>query len=202
MQFSYDLPLLRRLLEDIYRLTGVSISLLDAEGRTLVSCRREDDYCSRLQQEGLQKECARCDEVLLNRCKRSLRLEWHLCHAGLYDSAMPILKEGEVAGYILMGRVRAERSPEREDPLYRKLPLLKEDPLLALYDLFPHILFSSGIHSDRDPLTEEIASFIETHLSEELRVETVAARFHLSKNTLYRRFGRPINEYILERRLE
>lgn len=202
MRFSYDLPLLRRLIEDIHRLTGISISILDGEGRPLVQCRREDDYCSRLQQKGLQKECARCDGLLLERCKRSLKLERHLCHAGLYDSAMPLIKEGAVAGFILMGRVRGSHSPKKADPFYQQLPLMQEDQLLALYDLLPHILFSSGIHPERDSLAKEIASFIEGHLSEDLRVETIAAKFHLSKNTLYRRFGHPINEYIARQRLE
>lgn len=204
MKISYDLPKLKRMLEDIYRLSGVSICFLDAEGRSLVNCRREDDFCSALQREQKEK-CARCDKALLERCAKSLELEHHLCHAGLYDSAMPILKDGAVVGFLLMGRVRAERSPQREDPLYRKLPLLKEEQLLALYDLLPHILFSNGIRVERDPLMEGIAAYIKENLREEIRVEALCARFHLSKNSLYRgfrtHFSCAVNEYILEQRI-
>lgn len=205
MKISYNIPMLERMVGDIHRLTGISISLLDKDRKLLVSFTGED-YCTQLQKEGGNEECIRCDSLLLERCLKSLLPEQHLCHAGLYDSAMPILKDGVVAGFLLMGRVRAERSPVREDPLYQRLPLLKEEQLLALYDLLPHILFSSGIRIERDPLIEELSAYIKENLQADLRVEALCARFHLSKNSLYRvfreHFDQSVNEYIIGCRLE
>ncbi len=205
MKISYNIPMLEQMLKDIHRLTGVSVSLLDADCKRLVSCTGED-YCARLQREGGSKECARCDLLLLERCAKSLRLEQHLCHAGLYDSAMPILKDGAVVAFLLMGRVRAERSPQKKDPLYQQLPLLQEEQLLALYDLLPYILFSSGIRIERDSLMEDIAAYIKENLCSDLRVAALCARFHLSKNSLYRnfyaQFSCPVNRYVAEQRLE
>lgn len=206
MEFSYDLSLLRQLIGDIHRLTGVSISVLDAELQPLVDYRNRENYCDCIHKTALAKNCLRDDNLLLERCKKSKKLEHHLCHQGLYDSAMPILKGETIAGFILMGQVRAERSPKRADPLYQKLPLFKEEQLSALYDLLPHILFHSAIRPKTNSLAEEIADFLLCHLSEKIRIEALSDRFHRSKNTLHRaffaRFGCGINEYLLKARIE
>jgi len=206
MEFTYDLHLLQQLIGDIHRLTGISISLLDAKGHLLVGFRQEGNYCACIQKNGSAEKCIKSDAALLEKCSKTKKLEHHLCHQGLYDSAMPIMKGDSVAGFILMGQVRSERSPQRNDPLYETLPQLGEEQINSLYNLLPHILFHSAIHQKSSSLAEELAAFIHEHLSERLRVEDLSNRFHRSKNTLHRafsaHFGQGINEYILAKRIE
>jgi|GEM_PF-5885560 len=38
---------------------------------------------------------------ILNRCRISKKLESHICRAGLYDSAMPIIKDDNVVGFVV-----------------------------------------------------------------------------------------------------
>lgn len=220
MFIRYDIPRLGVLIENLFTLTGVSLSVLDTQYRTLVHCAHPDDFCSLLQRTGDAGEgCKKCDSYILEKCSRSGKLERHICTAGLYDSAMPIVKHGTVVGYVLMGRVRSVRSPEyprnlpETDPeteaklraLYSRLPAMTEQQLSALYALLPSILFDNAIRFVYDPLMTQIVEYIADRLQEELSVTGLCKRFHISANRLYDLFrenlDKTVNDYIVEQRL-
>lgn len=218
MKILYDTEKLSRLLQDIYTLTGVGISILDTEYRPIITFSAPENYCTLLQSlPEERKRCSTCDHIILERCKSSMQMERQICRAGLYDAAMPILKNGEPVAYALMGQVRSERSPqkanylpsseqERLSRLYDQLPFVSPDRLEALYHLLPYILFESAILFSADSPIQEAADYIRTHLQERPSVESLCRRFHLSKNALYNGFRRERNqtvgEYISACRLE
>ena len=205
MRISYDISQLEKIIENIYCLTGVSLLILDADRKCLASRENKYDYCARLQEIESKERCAQCDVLLLDKCTKTLKLEKHICHEGLYDSAFPIIKNNLVVGYVLMGRVRSEQSPDKNDPLYNKLPFMTEKQLFALYGLIPTILFSKAIEMKSESLEEEIVSFIENNLQEDLSIKSLCSYFHLSKNSLYRifhkNFNSSVNEYVITVRL-
>ncbi|MBE6757510.1 MAG: helix-turn-helix transcriptional regulator [Ruminococcaceae bacterium] len=119
-----------------------------------------------------------------------------------------------------MGRIRSERSPAlphffpNDDPrtveqlsnLYYKLPFLTEDKLTSLYDLLSYILFEPSIQIVYDSFINEAINFIDMHLHENLSVGVLCAKFHISKNYLYKAFSdnlnSSVNEYIAGQRLK
>ena len=218
MKILYDTEKLSRLLQDIYTLTGVGISILDTEYRPIITFSAPGNYCTLLQSlPGERKRCSTCDHIILERCKKSMKMERQICRAGLYDAAMPILKNGEPVAYALMGQVRSENSPkkasylpptdqEKLNRLYDQLPLVSPERLESLYHLLPYILFESAMRFLPDTPIQEAADYIRVHLQESLSIGSLCQRFHLSKNALYAGFRRELNqtvgEYIAACRLE
>ena len=207
MKILYDVETLKKLISCITELTGISVALLDSEHNYLVSTAPTDDYCSRLQrEENYVSSCAACDGRLLEACKKSQSLESHICHAGLYDFAMPIEKDGLVVAYIIMGRVRSEKTPPRSDyrfdgsdELYGRIPYISSSQISSLICLMPHILFNSAIKICTDGLVDEIKAYLADNLGERTTVDILCRKFHISKNTLYALFkdelGCTVNDY-------
>lgn len=218
MKFKYNLSTLEHITNDLSRLTGIAISVLDSDRNYLITAASENDYCTLFQASKQNSSPCRCsDEAILTKCASSLKLETHICHAGLYDAAMPIIKNGITLGYIVFGRIRSTHSPKESRyaagdkegnslaDLYHRLPFFSDEQLHCLYDLLSHILFERAIEIENDSFIETATAFIENHLSEPLSIELLCRQLNVSRNYLYRSFqkfyGKTVNEYITETRI-
>ncbi len=219
MIIRYDIPRLEELLNNLYALTGISISVLDTSYNTIVRCFSLEDFCSFMQrEEKFRQRCCECDLHILNKCGHSKKLEGHICASGLYDAAMPIIKYDTIVGYIIMGRIRSEKSPkvfdktdtdkqnyEQLEHLYSQVPSMTKKQLHALYSLLPSVMFDSAIRIVYDPLANEIVEYINNNLTNELSVKYLCSQFYISANHLYNifkeNFGKTVNEFITEQRL-
>ena len=217
MEINYNLKQLNRIINDLSVLTGLSMSVLDTDRNTLVSTSSSNDFCSALQKNAVcKKNCHHSDNALLDRCQKSRKLEYHICYAGLCDSAMPIIKNDMLAGYIIMGRIRSPLSPEntsaditqnsKTQELYLSTPFFEHKKLESLYDLLSHILFDTSIEIKYDTFIDRIAEYIDSNLEKELTVSSLCSALHVSKNYLYNAFrsyfDTTINEYVHQRRLK
>lgn len=221
MIIKYNTEQLNQFINNIFTLTGVSFSVLDTDYNPIANCYNPNDFCTLLQGTDREKNlCAKCDRNILDACRNSKALKAHICRAGLYDSAMPIIKYDTIVGYVIMGRVRSLKSPEeleyRPDAdistlklleeKYKRLHIMKEKQLLALYELLPFILFDNAIQIIYDPFISEVLEFINNNLSRELSIELICKKFHISTNYLYKLFKEnlqiTVNEYIIEQRLK
>ena len=109
MNIRYDLEKMGRIITDLCVLTGISMAFLDTDQKMLFHYEKEGRFCSLLQRDPeVYARCLCSDDIILNRCFENRRFEWHICHAGLFDAAMPIIKDGIFTGIILMGRVKLE----------------------------------------------------------------------------------------------
>ena len=112
MIIKYNTEKLRRIITDITTLTGISVAVLDTDCKTIIRGPLSKEYCSLLQTIEIEKKyCKQCDTRILNRCRSSKNLESHICRVGLYDSAMPIIKDDNIVGYVIMGQVCSMDSP-------------------------------------------------------------------------------------------
>ena len=211
MKIIYNEEKLRRILNDLHILTGVSMSF---NGNEKVKAAFNNDFCSNLQKSSAHKqECANCDANLIEKCKQSHCFESHICHQSLYDAVLPIEKDGVFAGYILMGRIRIEGSTFNPAlkcdahliDLFNHIPLFTKDKIDALKSLLPEILFANAITIEHDPFVEEITAYISENLDSNLSVSKLCKHFFISRNQLYKHFreglGCTVNEYIINQRL-
>lgn len=218
MKYKYNLSTLEHIINDLTKLTGVAISVVDHDYHWLVTSSTLNDYCSILQNsEENRSLCACSDQNILAKCIASKKLERHICHAGLCDAAMPIMRDDTILGYIVFGRIRSSQSPSDSiyvaDPenghclnnLYHSLPFFTEEQLNCLYDLFSHILFEKAIEIETDSFIESATAFIDNHLCEQITIEMLCHALNVSRNYLYRSFhecyGQTVNDYITERRI-
>lgn len=219
MIIQYRVEELSRLIQDISEITGISICVLDTQRNTLVRCSKEGDFCSLLQSlHGQEQLCKECDSRILTKCSQCKRLENHVCRAGLWDCAMPIMKHDALVGYIIMGRIRSANTGlpyfpdadaatlEQLHTLYQQIPVMSETQLHALYDLLPSVLFDNAIRVIHDPFINAVVEFIRCHLQETLSIRLLCDEFHVSANYLYRAFHSnfdcTVNAYITEQRLQ
>ncbi len=221
MIIKYNAKQLYSIIKSIFNLTGISISILDSDYNVIANCAQSQDFCSLLHNKKDKKAlCWQCDQKILKQCRSTKKIESHICWAGLYDSAMPIIKNDTVVGFVIMGRIRSERSPalphffpnadrrtiEQLNNLYYKLPFMTEENLTSLYDLLSYILFEPSIQFVYDSFINEAVDFIDANLHENLSVGVLCAKFHISKNYLYKAFsdnlGSSVNEYIAVQRLK
>lgn len=216
LKIKYNTDALQHIITDLSELTGISIAFLDTDFNSIVIAFDDNDYCSKLQQLNLLECPCRCSDIeLLNRCKNSGNLESHRCHAGLFDTAMPIIKNQIIVGYVIFGRIRTKSSPKANiiksdyellDRLYRKLPFFTENQISYFIDLLPRILFQDAIEIESDSIIEEIYRYIENNLKEDLSINSLSQKFFISKNKLYsifeENFETTVNDYIINRRIE
>ncbi|MBQ2967227.1 MAG: helix-turn-helix domain-containing protein [Clostridia bacterium] len=212
MHIQYNIPKLEQIIKDLSVLTGISISFLDADGnRICKSISEKTDFCEQIQ-ESNKDACACSDQSIIERCKKSLQFESHICHAGLWDGAMPITKNGVVAGFVLLGRIRATNSPsvpicnDGNALLYQDIPCLQDSQIESFKALLPDILFESAITFAKNSLADEAKEYITKNLDSDLNLKVLCSALNVSKNSLYRvfreAFGTTINEYIVFVRLQ
>ena len=211
MKIHYDLNKLRTILRDLSVLTGISMTVLDANRQPLIHNVPKLDYCTAIQKQNGLEPCRCSDNALLDRCENSRTLESHSCHAGLYDLAMPVIKQDMLVGFLVMGRIRSPESrPSVADPelnrLYQQIPYFSEEKLQSLIDLMPRILFESAIEVAPDHLIRQAQLYIEAHLQEPIRIRQLCDALQLSKNRLYDLFhahlGCTVSQYIINLRIQ
>ena len=115
----------------------------------------------------------------------------------MLDTVVPILKNGFVAGYIMLGRVRLKKDPEEikellrwaKDPEeiakhYENLTYLSQTQLAALIHLISHILFENAVEIDYDEFINYATDYIENNIAQDLSVKNLCKTLHVSKNIL------------------
>lgn len=221
MLIKYDTEKLGKLINDLSNLLGISMSVLDSNFSPLVSCKSEYGICSKIQASENGLELCRCsDESILEKCKKSLKLETHICHAGLCDAAMPIMKNGIIVGYIIMGRIRTEIKtddvkkrlewtgipPEIIEKNYQELSYFSKDRVESLRSLLSYVLFENAIEIPQDELITRTTEYISSNIKNDLSVQEICNKVGVSKNILYRLFfehyGTTIGNYVTDKRIE
>ena len=221
MTVKYDTKKLKRIVCDIQALIGVSISVMNTEKKIICEGENNDEFCERICSfpEG-RTRCECSDGDLIEKCAKEGRAVSHICHAGILDTAVPIIKDSQTVGYIFIGRLRPYPKPEniferlfwlgdsREEveSRYLKLTYFTQEQLTAMISLVSNIIFDSAIEIEYDGLTEAAASYIAKNLDTPLDVPTLCEKLYVSKNRLYegfsKSFGKTVNEYIWDERIK
>lgn len=223
MILKFDKEKLDGILKDYSRITGISIALINKDAEYIASSDGEDRFCRMLQQED---DCLRCrlsDGEILGRCRRSGKPEMHICHAGLCDMAIPLMADGSVMAYVILGRIRRSDkfdeskanvewfSGSREElrKEYEKLPYYNEESIKSVANIAvavsAYILGDGVIRPKYNIVAEKAAKLIEENLSEKLSVGFLCKSLGVSKNSLYESFktafGCTIKEYVTDKRV-
>jgi len=212
MRIKYNTEKINRILNGLSLLTGVSIDFLDENYNIITEGITRNPFCLYVQHnKGNKNECKKSDKLILEKCKISGKLESHICHAGLYDFAMPLKKRGITVGYFILGQIKSTLSPEnygkgRVEEYYKKTPFYTDEKIESLKDLLPQILFENAITFEFDSFMNEITEYIENNMQKDLSIDVLCKKFNVSKNYLYKTFhsfyGCTVNEYITSVRMK
>jgi AraC-like DNA-binding protein len=212
-----DINLITRVKFDLY---DGNFNILHGEGKNMC------EFCSLVR---LCPECReKCKESDLNAFRRSQETKkayTYKCHMGLTETVTPIICDGNIVGYIMMGQklmgedVDAvkrnvesfpdEKSREKMRDALAKMKFTDIEELNAarkLVEICASYLHMKKLIKYREtPLSVLLDSYIGEHLRDELDVKKMCKEFKMSKSSLYlvsyESFGMGITEYIREKRL-
>lgn len=219
MKINYNIPKINQILRDLSTLTGTIICFADADFKNITGrgC-QHSEYCEAVKTLEAVKNNELCncfDQELYKHCKESGAIECRMCHGGLYNIGMPILKNDVIAGYIQIGSLRtdnstdeppyAEASGVKLQKFYERQPYFEEDQLKSLISLLPNILFENAITIEYDSFISSVTDYIHGNIRENITIHELCSRFHVSKSYLYESFREyyqcTVNEYIAARRI-
>ena len=230
MVLRYNVEKLKKVINDFNVATGISVSILDVEYRHVAGGPiSENRFCKLIHSadEG-RKRCVHSDRVLLDMAKEQKRAVTRRCHAGLADSVVPIYSRDVLLGFIIFGQIdvsAGNRTPfceiyERVKDLGLDKEALREAYESSVFSdrkkiesaaeivsiLTKYILFEHLIELESEKTSERVARYVDENITEELGVDEICKRFHISKSMLYREFkgcfGCTVGEYITAKRVE
>lgn len=225
-----DIEELKNVITDFYKITGIMIVIYDENFTQIYGYPTDHSpFCKQIRNTSLENKCYICDRNAMMQCKRDKKLLIYECHMGLIEAMAPIISEGTVIGYMLMGQILPEHKSlqihDKIDSLPHQLNLSKESLYAALEQLKPlskdtlqaaaHIMemctcfisLNRFVLSMKNPLQQEIEKYIHDHIGDpELSMNTICNHFLISRSTLYtitkNAYGIGISDYIRYRRIE
>ena len=204
LKIIYDTEKLKKIIDDLFTLTGISLAIADTNGNCLyMQTKPEDCICIREQScpEG-RARCTADDKTLMHLAYERRESVSHVCHAGLIDTAVPILKGNTPVGFILIGRIVTEKMNIVDA---EGMTHITEAQLSSMKNLLSRIVFENAIEIEYDELISRARDLIHKELSGELSIESLSERLYVSKNKLYKSFhsyyGLTVGEYILRARM-
>ena len=197
---------LAHLLNNLHLCTGIKCALMDEEGREVYSSSDRTSFCASIRSEGGLEKCLACDRENIECVLKTHQPRRYLCHAGLYEAAMPVVDNGEVSAIILFGQMLDDSPREVQWERVKKLCAWHNDPE-GLHQAFWHL---RRISSEQMEACMEIARvcvsevrlhglntmdtrddalrlklYIDAHYAEPLTTDLLAESLHVGKTKLY-----------------
>lgn len=227
MLVDFHMDKLKKLLFDFYEITGISISVWDAQLNQLdLQPKSAPTYCSCIKQSlAGATACFESDKKLLNRVRLTKTPQTHICHAGLSDTGIAIDYNGQILGFFIFGQIRPEYEMTVEEIIkiansyniekdslvsaYGKLKVYTPTFIQAASDILTmatrFLWLSNHIKIKADDIAAKIDEYIDKNIQNSISVDELCGEFNLSKNMLYsishKAFGTTVSNYILGKRI-
>ena len=203
MDIIFDKEKLKKLLDSIYILTGIKFGIHDSEFKEVLTVTKNCDFCTYIQdtEYGIKK-CMDCDAEALRFAKQKGEVFIYRCHAGLLESATPIIENGEVIAYISFGQVLDDSPFEKQwintyekckwhhdlDTLKKyffTLDRISNKELMAYSEITTactsYILLKGVIKTAQQSEAQKLISFIDQNYHENISLIDIARALSVSK---------------------
>lgn len=215
---------------DFHNITNLNIVLYDDRFREVYHPVSLIRFCQEIRRDAtLSDKCLACDRAGFAECKAKKAPVIYQCHMGLTEAIVPIIQEGLVIGYLIVGQTLEAHNRSLVEDAILSLPkdcrvdrelllrLLKEmkpyphDKLLScahIMEICANHLWASNIVSfQKNTLRLQLIDYVQANLaSEHLTLRDICNRFSVSRSFLYdfsvKEFGMGISDYIRKCRLE
>ena len=211
MDIRYNVEKIKEIIDNLYGLTGLSFNFRDMNDISVYRrVRDNDEVCLNIQSSPAGRTLCVCSDLeLALKCKKEKKPVSHICHAGLLDTAVPIMKNHAVVGILFIGRIRPNFENGEAPPLpvqeYSMMSTLTKEQYNSLISLISNIIFENAIDVECDVLISRTLEYIDKNIASDLSVANLCEYLYTSKNSLYRafrsHFGCTVNEYIAKRRI-
>jgi AraC-like DNA-binding protein len=101
---------IEEMLSDFHLLTGIRVAFVTHDLRHAVSVPSDmATFCNLLRMDpAAMDNCLACDQAAFSAARTTGRLQLYTCHAGLIEAVAPILGNGRLLGFLMMGQTTGE----------------------------------------------------------------------------------------------
>lgn len=111
MNIVYDFNQLADLLGILYRFTGVRCNIVSADGTPAYISGPHSNFCELINSvPKWHEKCLKCDAAAVCVVKGKKRQYTYRCYAGIYETIVPIIENGEAIAHIIFGQVLDDSS--------------------------------------------------------------------------------------------
>ena len=227
---TFNIEKLTTLLKDFYTVTKIRITVFDEKFQEITAYpKRRADFCEIVRScPEACAACIHCDREAMKTAASRRAIYTYRCHAGLYESIMPIYLNRLLIGYLFFGHVfrydsyeegfRSIRESCRKydlkisDLLQASLhqPLIASDYLESSASLMEaiasYLCMERLVSLRQENLPVQIDEYIREHLTDALDAPSIAEHFGIGKTRLYEiakeSYGCGIAEHIRKERIE
>ncbi len=205
----YDIAKIQSLLEQFNILTNILVTLYDPDGNIITSYPKDDClYCSLIKSipEGLSN-CIHADMSSFAKAKQTGKCIIYKCHANLIEATAPIIHDGILLGYLMLGQISnlVEQSSleslisttlkncnlkyDTVKDIAQKIPLKSDAQIMAAAKLLEvcisYILLEKMIYVSKQTFINDLNSYLLSHIDEDLSVNSICENLNISRRKLY-----------------
>ena len=205
------------LFQDFFVLTNIHICLFDENFNEVARYpEKYCDFCALVRKnEDIDIRCKENDRVAFQKCIATKSRYTYRCHMDLVETAIPILFEQAIIGYMMIGQV-ADRysvfehiSPKIDGiannkkaarKYYEQLPHISNEKIGAAAHIADacasYLYVSKLIKSQSENMMHRINKYIESHLLEQITIKMLCREFYVSRVELYNIFHNMFRESV------
>ena len=227
---SFDVEELKRVYADLFCLSHIKFDLWDENRNLLFSYpQKHRRFCRAIKEySDMGNICLKSDEDGFAEVDRTGKTYVFRCPFGLTEAFCPIIRNGQIIGYITCGQAIEEENAQDIIRRIRALPNLGDedkdklcglienatktdvDKITACADVMSMIssyLWQKNIVNQRHSLAfRKATDYIMAHISEEISVQMLSEYLNMSQTSLYslavENCGTGMSEYIRKLRME
>jgi AraC-like DNA-binding protein len=212
MKSRFNLSALQESIADFYHLSGIRVSVFDNDFHEVCAYPgQRSPFCELARKNpAFDESCRQCDRVHIEEASKQQAALRYRCHAGLSEIIAPIREDdGGLIGFLFFSHMLTEASHEKAwlmvqphlsgyglseqaaKAALESMPLYDDSYLsaaaLVLQAAAAYLCRQKLAYLQQEELTEKIVAYIQSHLKEDLSVESLCNAFYLSRAALYLR---------------
>lgn len=224
---AFDIEKTQEILKHFYKLTKIKICVFDCNGIEIAYYpKKHMPFCEYISSS--PNGCELCNlsvENAFQACRNEKKRIIYTCDMGLIECVSPIMHNGVVIGYVMLGQTRDRKEPDISllKQISEKCGLNSE----KLIRLFSQIRYNSRsavesaskimeacasyiymyglVDIDETDLQLRLNRYITENLTEELSVDKLCRAFGLSRTAIYKLFhkfyGTTVQRFIFKKRI-
>lgn len=220
---------LEALMKDFYILTGIKVAVFDSDYQEILSYPYENCPFCKLMQSNSETHslCMKSNEKSFEYCRKNMKMTIFSCHAGLVEATAPLIDNGIIIGYIMIGQISdiadldervANLLPSCEkygvyddnaEAYIRSIDYKSKDQINAAVKILETITFyvlqKEIISLERKSFISKLNKYIDNNIDDDITVEKICNELEIGRSKLYemsmKYLGTGIAKYIKIKRI-